>query len=130
MNASAHAGGAEHAHAALRTVLGYVNADIVEAACTRAYVRRDAIGSDGTVQDPRREMPWVQRPRIGRARRSHLSAARAGRGLGLAGPVLALSIAAGSTLRILEFERTFSRKKSLNSLVLFPVLNPDLLALL
>lgn len=52
INASAHAGGAEHAHAMLRTVLGYVNADVVEAACTRAHVRRDSIGSDGTVSDP------------------------------------------------------------------------------
>ena len=52
VNASAHAGGAEHAHAALRTVLGYVSADIVEAACARAGVRRDVIGADGTVQDP------------------------------------------------------------------------------
>jgi NAD(P)H-dependent FMN reductase len=52
INASAHAGGAEHAHAALRTVLGYVNADVVEAACTRAHVRRDVVGSDGTVNDP------------------------------------------------------------------------------
>jgi NAD(P)H-dependent FMN reductase len=52
INSSAHAGGAEHAHAMLRTVLGYVNADIVEAACVRAYVRRDSIGADGTVNDP------------------------------------------------------------------------------
>jgi NAD(P)H-dependent FMN reductase len=52
INASAHAGGAEHAHAALRTVLGYVNADVVDAACARAQVRRDSIGSDGTVSDP------------------------------------------------------------------------------
>jgi NAD(P)H-dependent FMN reductase len=52
VNSSAHAGGAEHAHAALRVVLGYVNADIVEGACTRAGVRRDAIGADGTVTDP------------------------------------------------------------------------------
>jgi NAD(P)H-dependent FMN reductase len=52
INASAHAGGAEHAHSALRTVLGYVNADIVEAACTRAQVRRDIIGSDGIVTEP------------------------------------------------------------------------------
>jgi NAD(P)H-dependent FMN reductase len=52
VNSSAHPGGAEHAHAALRIVLGYVNADIVEAACIRAGVRRDAIGADGTVNDP------------------------------------------------------------------------------
>jgi chromate reductase len=52
INASAHAGGAEHAHAALRTVLGYVNADVVDAACARAHVRRDSIGNDGTVFEP------------------------------------------------------------------------------
>lgn len=52
VNASAHAAGAEHAHAALRTVLGYVNADVVEAACARALVRRDSIGPDGTVHEP------------------------------------------------------------------------------
>jgi chromate reductase, NAD(P)H dehydrogenase (quinone) len=52
VNSSAHAGGAEHAHAMLRTVLGYVNADVVEAACVRAYVRRDTVGADGTVSNP------------------------------------------------------------------------------
>lgn len=52
INSSAHAGGAEHAHAQLRTVLGYVNADVVEGACARAYVRRDTIGADGIVSDP------------------------------------------------------------------------------
>jgi NAD(P)H-dependent FMN reductase len=52
INSSAHAGGAAHAHAQLRTVLGYVNADVVEGACARACVRRDAIGEDGTVSDP------------------------------------------------------------------------------
>lgn len=52
VNSSAHAGGAEHAHAQLRIVLGYVNADVVEGACVRAHVRRDGIGSDGTVGDP------------------------------------------------------------------------------
>lgn len=51
INASAHGGGAEHAHASLRTVLGYVNADVVAGACGRALVRRDIIGSDGTVTD-------------------------------------------------------------------------------
>jgi len=52
VNASAHAGGAEHAYAMLRTIMGYVNADVVEAACVRAHVRRDAVGADGTVSDP------------------------------------------------------------------------------
>lgn len=52
VNSSAHAGGAQHAHDQLRIVLGYVNADVVEAACVRAGVRRDAIGPDGTSTDP------------------------------------------------------------------------------
>jgi len=64
VNSSAHAGGAEHAHTALRTVLGYVNADIVEGACCRAQVRRDSIGTDGTVNDP------VAREAIGAAMRA------------------------------------------------------------
>jgi NAD(P)H-dependent FMN reductase len=51
VNASAHAGGAESAHQMLRTVLGYVNADLVEAACVRAPVRRDAIDAAGVITD-------------------------------------------------------------------------------
>jgi chromate reductase, NAD(P)H dehydrogenase (quinone) len=37
---------------ALLTVLGYVGADIVEAACRRIPVDRAAVGPDGTVTDP------------------------------------------------------------------------------
>jgi NAD(P)H-dependent FMN reductase len=44
--------GAADAHDSLRKVLGYVHADIVEAACTRIPLTRDAVGSDGTVTDP------------------------------------------------------------------------------
>lgn len=43
-------GGAD-AHDSLRKVLGYVHADIVEAACTRIPLTRDAV-VDGTVIDP------------------------------------------------------------------------------
>ena len=40
------------AHASLRAVLGYVDADIVEAASAHIPVPRDAIGPDGTVVEP------------------------------------------------------------------------------
>ena len=51
LNVSPHADGAQRTYEMLRSVLGYVNADIVEAACTRAPVRRDTVGSDGLVHD-------------------------------------------------------------------------------
>lgn len=41
------------AHDALLTVLGYVGADIVEAACRRVPVGRASLAADGTVADPR-----------------------------------------------------------------------------
>ncbi len=44
--------GAADAHASLRRVLGYVDADIVEAACARIPVTRGAVGEDGTIVDP------------------------------------------------------------------------------
>ena len=47
---SAPTGGVD-AHDSLRKVLGYVHADIVEAACTRIPLTRDAV-ADGTVIDP------------------------------------------------------------------------------
>jgi chromate reductase, NAD(P)H dehydrogenase (quinone) len=50
INASAH-GAALGAHATLRVVLGYVNADLVEAACMQIPVRRDAIGPAGVIED-------------------------------------------------------------------------------
>lgn len=46
--AGTKAGGA---HAELRTVLGYVDADIVEAACAHIPVGRPDIGADGLVTD-------------------------------------------------------------------------------
>jgi hypothetical protein len=48
---AAPTGGAD-AHDVLRKVLGYVHADIVEAACTRIPLTRNAVGSDGTIIDP------------------------------------------------------------------------------
>jgi hypothetical protein len=33
-------------------VLGYVHADVVEAACTRIPLTRNAVGSNGTITDP------------------------------------------------------------------------------
>lgn len=39
------------AHASLAKVLGYVGADIVERACSRMQMTRDAIGPDGLVTD-------------------------------------------------------------------------------
>jgi NAD(P)H-dependent FMN reductase len=48
---AAPTGGAD-AHDSLRKVLGYVHADVVERACTRFAVPRDAIGADGMVTDP------------------------------------------------------------------------------
>jgi chromate reductase, NAD(P)H dehydrogenase (quinone) len=44
--------GAADAHESLRKVLGYVGAAIVEDACVRIPVPRDAIGPDGLVADP------------------------------------------------------------------------------
>lgn len=47
-------GRAEGAYAALRVVLGYTGARVVEEACVRLPVRRDAIDTEaGTVADPR-----------------------------------------------------------------------------
>jgi chromate reductase len=40
------------AHQALETVLGYVQADIVEAACVWLPVARTDVGADGLVADP------------------------------------------------------------------------------
>lgn len=44
--------GAADAHESLRKVLGYVHADIVEAACARIPVSRDVVGADGTLTEP------------------------------------------------------------------------------
>jgi len=50
--------GAADAHAALRRVLGYLGATVVEAACIAIPVGTDAIGSDGTIasDDARRAL--------------------------------------------------------------------------
>jgi NAD(P)H-dependent FMN reductase len=45
--------GAADAHDSLRKVLGYVHADIVEEACARIPLTRDAVGAGGTVADGR-----------------------------------------------------------------------------
>jgi chromate reductase len=59
LNASA-GGGAAGAHASLRTVLGYVDADIVEAACAHVPVPRSAVGPDGRIGDPAIRAPVTE----------------------------------------------------------------------
>jgi NAD(P)H-dependent FMN reductase len=49
---AAPAGRGEGARAALETVLGYVGATVVESACVRLPVPREAVGSDGLIADP------------------------------------------------------------------------------
>ena len=44
--------GAADAHASLAKVLGYVGADVVDAACARIPVTRAAIGANGVIADP------------------------------------------------------------------------------
>src|SRR5690349_13887199 len=44
--------GAADAHDSLRKVLGYVHADIVEAACARVPVTRGDVGADGLIAQP------------------------------------------------------------------------------
>jgi chromate reductase, NAD(P)H dehydrogenase (quinone) len=53
--------GAADAHESLRKVLGYVHAEIIEDACARIPVTRDAVGPDGKLSDPaiRREITGV-----------------------------------------------------------------------
>ena len=48
---AAPTGGAD-AHASLRKVLGYLNAEIVDAACVRIPLSRAMVADDGTVADP------------------------------------------------------------------------------
>jgi NAD(P)H-dependent FMN reductase len=52
INVSTSPTGAADAHASLRTVLGYVGADVIEAACVHIPVPRDAIAPDGLITDP------------------------------------------------------------------------------
>jgi chromate reductase len=48
---AAPSGGAD-AHESLRKVVGYISMEIVEEACVRIPVARDAIGEDGLIADP------------------------------------------------------------------------------
>jgi chromate reductase, NAD(P)H dehydrogenase (quinone) len=48
---AAPTGGAD-AHDSLRRVLSYVHAEIIDAACLRLPLTRDAIGGDGAIHDP------------------------------------------------------------------------------
>jgi chromate reductase, NAD(P)H dehydrogenase (quinone) len=52
INASSSPMGAAGAHASLRTVLGYVDADVVDAACAHIPVAHGGVGPDGTVTEP------------------------------------------------------------------------------
>ena len=51
INASTAPAGAVNAHASLRTVLGYLGTEIVEAACVAVPVPRASIGDDGIIHD-------------------------------------------------------------------------------
>jgi chromate reductase len=51
INASTAPAGAVNAHASLRTVLGYLGTEIVEAACVSIPVPRSSIGVDGLIAD-------------------------------------------------------------------------------
>jgi chromate reductase len=51
INASAQGAGTG-AHNMLRSVLGYVSADVVEQACVQLPIRRDAVATDGLIRDP------------------------------------------------------------------------------
>lgn len=51
VNVSTSATAAAGAHAALRTVLTYTGAAVVDAACVHLPVPRDTIGPDGTIHD-------------------------------------------------------------------------------
>ncbi|MEA2155788.1 MAG: hypothetical protein QOE11_1928 [Solirubrobacteraceae bacterium] len=61
VNASGAPTRAAGAHDCLRKVLTYTNTDIVEGACVRIPVARNAIGPDGLVSDPRVRsgLAWV-----------------------------------------------------------------------
>jgi NAD(P)H-dependent FMN reductase len=51
VNASGSPTRAAHAHASLETVLGYIHAEVVPAACAHIPVARDRVGADGLVAD-------------------------------------------------------------------------------
>jgi NAD(P)H-dependent FMN reductase len=52
VNVATSSGGAAHAHASLRLVLGYAGTDVVETACAEIPVQRADVGPDGLVGDP------------------------------------------------------------------------------
>ena len=52
INVSSSSTRAAGAHAELRTVLGYVDADVVEAACAHIPVGHGVVGPDGSITDP------------------------------------------------------------------------------
>ena len=64
--------GAADAHDSLGKVLGYVHADVVEAACLRLPLTRDALGDDGIIADPaaRERIAAMLAALIKRARRA------------------------------------------------------------
>jgi NAD(P)H-dependent FMN reductase len=63
INVSTSPGVAVGTHRALRTVLGYTGADIVDGACVHVPVARHAVDADGMVRDPgiRRRVTTVLR---------------------------------------------------------------------
>jgi chromate reductase, NAD(P)H dehydrogenase (quinone) len=61
-------GGAD-AHRSLAKVLGYVGADVVEAACRRIPMSRDLVGPDGTVAEPQLREQIADAVRVLLARR-------------------------------------------------------------
>jgi chromate reductase, NAD(P)H dehydrogenase (quinone) len=52
INISPTPGGAAKTHESLTTVLRYTGTNVIEAACVRIPVHRDAIGVDGLIDDP------------------------------------------------------------------------------
>jgi NAD(P)H-dependent FMN reductase len=52
INVSSSGGKAAGAHASLRTVLGYIDADVVDEACAHIPVLHNAVAPDGTLADP------------------------------------------------------------------------------
>jgi chromate reductase len=52
INASSSPTAAAGAHASLRTILGYVDADVVDAACAHIPVPHGAAGPSGTITEP------------------------------------------------------------------------------
>ncbi|HEY0518110.1 MAG TPA: NADPH-dependent FMN reductase, partial [Ilumatobacteraceae bacterium] len=52
INISTAPTGASATHESLTTVLRYTGANVIDAACVRIPVPRDAVGRDGLIQDP------------------------------------------------------------------------------